>query len=69
MSTAKVIEVISEGKSLEQAIENAVKQAAETLHSIKSVWIENITALVDNGKVTKYRINAKLTFVLDSKKG
>ncbi len=68
MSTAKVIEVIAEGKTLEQAIENAVKQAAETLHSIKSVWVENITALVDNGKVTKYRINAKLTFVLDSKK-
>lgn len=65
MSTAKVIEVIAEGESLENAIENAVSQAAESLHSIKSVWVENINALIDNGKVTKYRVNARLTFVLD----
>lgn len=65
MSTAKVIEVIAEGTSLENAIENAVSQAAESLHAIKSVWVENITALIENGKISKYRVNAKLTFVLD----
>ncbi|HQW28879.1 MAG: dodecin domain-containing protein [Verrucomicrobiales bacterium] len=65
MSTAKVIEIIAEGKSIENAIENAVSQAAETLHSIRSVWVENINAIVEKGKITRYRINAKITFVLD----
>ncbi len=65
MSTAKVIEIIAEGKSIESAIENAVSQAAETLHSIRSVWVENINAIVEKGKITRYRINAKITFVLD----
>lgn len=65
MSTAKVIEIIAEGKSVENAIENAVSQAAETLHSIRSVWVENISAMVEKGKITHYRVNAKITFVLD----
>lgn len=65
MSTAKVIEIIAEGKSVENAIENAVSQATETLHSIRSVWVENISAIVENGKISHYRINAKITFVLD----
>lgn len=65
MSLAKVIEVISEGKTMEEAVENSLKQAAKTIHDIKSVYVENITALVDGKKISKYRINAKITFVLD----
>lgn len=65
MSTAKIIEIISEGNSIEEAVQNAVTKASESLHSIKSVWVENITALVEEGKVTRYRVNAKVTFVLD----
>lgn len=65
MSTAKVIEIISEGSSIEEALQNTVDKAGESLHSIKSIWVENITALVENGKIAHYRVNAKLTFVLD----
>ena len=65
MSLAKVIEVISEGKTMESAVENAVKQASKTVHNIKSVYVENINAVVEGESVTKYRINAKVTFVLE----
>ncbi|PWN06543.1 dodecin family protein [Rhodohalobacter mucosus] len=65
MSLAKVIEVISEGKTMEAAVENAVKQASKTVHNIKSVYVENINAVVEGESVTKYRINAKVTFVLE----
>lgn len=65
MSVAKVIEVISEGKSMEAAVANAAAKACETLHNVKHVNVENIQAIVENGKVTSYRVNAKITFVMD----
>ncbi len=64
MSLAKVIEVIAEGDTMEQAVENAVKQAAETVQNIKSVNCENIQGIVNNNRVEKYRVNAKVTFVI-----
>jgi len=64
MSLAKVIEVMGEGKTMEDAIQNVVKEASKTIDNIKSVYVENIQAIVGNGKVDKYRIDAKVTFVL-----
>ena len=64
MSLAKVIEVMGEGKTMEDAIQNVVKEASKTIDNIKSVYVENIQAIVDNGSVNKYRIDAKVTFVL-----
>ncbi len=65
MSLAKVIEVIAEGETIEKAVENAVKQASETVDNIKSVNCENIQGLVSSNRIDKYRVNAKVTFVLN----
>lgn len=65
MSLAKVIEVMAEGPSMEQAVENAVAEASKTIHSIKSVYVENIQGIVENNKIVKYRVDAKLTFIKD----
>lgn len=65
MSIAKVIEVISEGKTLDEAIQSAAKEAGKTVRNVKSVNVENIQALVTDGKVTGYRAICKVTFVLD----
>ncbi|HKK25287.1 MAG TPA: dodecin family protein [Gracilimonas sp.] len=65
MSLAKVIEVIAEGESMEKAVENAVKQASKTVHNIRSVNCENIQGIVNKNKVEKYRVNAKVTFILE----
>jgi len=64
MSLAKVIEVMGEGNSMEDAVQNIVDQAAKTVHNIKSVYMENIQAVVENDKVVRYRIDAKVTFIL-----
>ncbi|HLF59466.1 MAG TPA: dodecin family protein [Alphaproteobacteria bacterium] len=65
MSVVKVIEVLSQSdKSWEDAAQNAVKIASKTVKDIKSIYIENFEAKVENGKITKYRINGKLTFAL-----
>lgn len=66
MSLAKVIEVLAEGSTVEEAVENAVKQASKTVNNITNVYIENTQAIVENNKVVKYRINAKVTFILES---
>ena len=65
MSIAKVIEVIAEGKSIEKAMENAVEEAAKSVHGIKSIYTDSIQAVVDDGQIKKYRVNAKITFVVD----
>lgn len=64
MSIAKVIEVLAEGESIEAATQNAVSGAGKTVRNIRSVWISDFQAVVENGQVTKYRINAKITFVV-----
>lgn len=64
MSIAKVIEVLAEGESIEAAAQNAVSGAGKTVRNIRSVWISDFQAVVENGQITKYRVNAKITFVV-----
>ncbi|MEK9500151.1 dodecin family protein [Gaopeijia maritima] len=64
MSIAKVIEVLAEGDSIEQAIENAVKEAGRTVRNIRSVYVAETQAIVRDGKIKKYRVNTRLTFVV-----
>jgi flavin-binding protein dodecin len=62
----KVIEVLAESdKSWEDAAAQAVTRAAKTLHGIKSIYIKNFEAKVENNKIATYRINANITFLLD----
>lgn len=65
MSIAKIIEVISEGKTIEAAIESAAAEASKTVKNIKQVNVEHVEALIENGKVTKYRVNCKISFIVE----
>lgn len=64
MSVAKVIEILAEGSTIEEATEEAVKQASKTVSDIKNVYVDDYRAVVDNGEITAYRVNAKVTFVV-----
>ncbi|MBE9554534.1 MAG: dodecin domain-containing protein [Proteobacteria bacterium] len=65
MTMLKVIEVLAQSdKSWEDAATNAVKQAAETVRGIKSIYIKEMEASVEDGKIVQYRVNAKITFLL-----
>lgn len=69
MSMVKVIEVISQSPTgFEDAARRAVKEAAKTVHGIKSIWIDNFTGMVEGTKIVEYRVNAKISFVLDEKR-
>jgi flavin-binding protein dodecin len=62
----KVIEVLAQSnKSWEDAAANAVATAAKTVRQIKSINIENFQATVEKGKITQYRINARIAFGLE----
>ena len=61
----KVIEVLAESdKSWEDAANQAIKDASKTVRGIKSIYIKNFEANVIDDKISKYRINAKISFVL-----
>lgn len=67
MSMLKVIEVLAEsGKSFEDAAQNAVTQASQSVRNVRSIYIKEMNATVANGKITSYRVNAKITFLLDN---
>jgi len=68
MSMLKVIEVLAESdKSWEDAAQFAVTKANDSVRNVRSIYIKNLEAQVENGKIKKYRINAKISFVLDGK--
>ena len=69
MSIAKVIEVLAEGDSIEAAVQLAVSEAAETVRGITHVYVEGVQALVEGDVVVRYRVNAKLTFVIETDPG
>ena len=67
MSVLKVIEVLASSDSgWEDAAKNAVKAASKSLKAIRSVYIQEQSAGVEDGEIKEYRINAKIAFeVLD----
>lgn len=66
MSVIKVLELMaSSPKSWEDAAEAAVNEAANTLHNIRSVYIQDQSAIVKNKKITEYRVTVKLSFEIE----
>ncbi|MGZ4410308.1 MAG: dodecin family protein [Gaiellaceae bacterium] len=65
-SVAKVIEITAESSaSFEDAIQHGITKATETVHEIRSAWVESQQVKVQHGKVVAYRVDLKVTFVLD----
>lgn len=65
MSVARVTEIIaSSPKSFEDAIQVGVARACKTLDNVKSAWVEDQKVVIENSKVSEYRVVLKVTFVL-----
>ncbi len=66
MSVAKIIEISCESpKSFEDAVQNGITRASKTIHNIKSAWIKEQQVVIESDKVSMYRVDLKVTFVLD----
>lgn len=65
-SIARVTEIISTSdKSFEDAVSNGVKRASKTLRGIRGAWVKEMKVDVDNGKITQYRVDMLVTFVVE----
>jgi flavin-binding protein dodecin len=66
MSVARVTEISStSSKSFDDAISQGIARATETLREVQGAWIKEQQVTVSNGKVSGYRVNMLVTFVLD----
>lgn len=66
MAIHKIIEVSAlSDKSWEDAVQKAVSDAARTVRNIRSVYVKDFLAEVENGKITGYRAIAKVTFEVE----
>lgn len=65
MSVARVTEIIaSSPKSFDDAVKVGIKRACKTLKNVKGAWVKSQKVVVDKDKITEYRVNLEVTFVL-----
>ena len=65
MSVAKITEIsASSSTSFEDAVQKGIERADKTLDKVKGAWINEMKVDVEDGKVTAYRVNMKVTFIL-----
>ena len=66
MAVVKVIEILAEStKSWEDATQIAVTEASKTVKNIQSVYVKDFQAVVDDGLITRYRVDAKISFIVE----
>jgi flavin-binding protein dodecin len=69
MSIGKVIEIsASSTKSFDDAIQQGLRRATETVDDVRGAWIKEQEVRVENGRIAEYRVNMKVTFILHDKK-
>ena len=66
MPIVKVIEVLAQSnKGWEDAALQAVQDASKSVRNIQSLYVKEFQAIVENNRITNYRINAKISFIVD----
>lgn len=65
MSIVKVVEILSESdKSWEDAAQTAITRAGKTVQNIQSAYVKEQSVVVNNNKITKFRVNLKVSFTI-----
>ena len=69
MSVLKVIEVLGNSTvSFDDAVKNVVTEASKSVKNIKSVYVKDMQATVNNNKLIEYRVTTKVCFgIMDAK--
>ena len=66
MSVARVTEITSASKkSFDDAVHQGIDRANKTLKNVAGAWVRDMKVVVTKGKITEYRVNMKVTFVLE----
>jgi flavin-binding protein dodecin len=64
-SVAKVTEIIASSPvSFEDAIRVGIDRATKTLDGVTGAWVEGQKVVIEDGRITAYRVTLKVTFIL-----
>ena len=67
MSVASVTEITSSSKkSFEDALKTGIERANKTLKNVKGAWVQEQKVIVNDGKIVEYRVNMKISFILEN---
>jgi hypothetical protein len=66
MRVARVTEVIASSElSFDDAVKVGIARACKTLKNVSGAWVKDQKLVVEEGKIIEYRVNLKVTFVLE----
>ena len=66
MAVARVTEIIAGSKkSFQDAVEAGIARATKTLKNVEGAWVQDQNVILDKGKIVEYRVNLKVTFILE----
>ncbi len=66
MAIVKVIEVLAQSEeSWDDAAEQALREASKSVRNIQSIYVKEFQAIVEDERIKNYRINAKVSFLVD----
>jgi flavin-binding protein dodecin len=66
MPIARVTELSATSEqSFEDAINQAINRASQTLRNVESAWVKDMNVLIENGNIKGYKVNLAITFVLE----
>jgi len=69
VTVVKVLELVGESQqSWQDAANQAVMEAAKTVDNITGVEVSNWTAHVRDGRISNYKANVRLAFVVDGER-
>lgn len=66
MTVARVTEIISSSTvGFDDAVQQGVTRAVKTLKNVKGAWVQDQKVQITDGKISEYRVNLKISFVLE----
>ena len=66
MAIAKIVEVNSSSqKSFEEAIQTGIAKVTETVKNVQGAWINEQKVVIKDDKITEYRVNLKISFLVE----
>ncbi len=65
MSIAKISEISATSEiGFDDAVRMGIERASRTLENITGAWVAEQKVDVEDGKIVRYRVNLRVTFVL-----
>jgi flavin-binding protein dodecin len=66
LHVGKIVEITAAStKSFEDAIALGVARASKTLKNVQGAWVKEQKVIVKEGKIAEFRVDLKVTFILE----